>query len=121
MDLVAAAGLVEVAATVVSNFEIAGVGDGDSDLGPRRRRRHRLDGRAVRQGAGATVATTAGSPDKLDYCRSIGADLAISYRHDWIAAVRELSGRRGVDMILDMMGATYLGEHVGLLATDGAW
>ena len=118
MDLVTAAGLVEVAATVVSNFDIAEVGDGDVIL---------IHGGAGGIGSmavqyakalGATVAATAGSPDKLAYCRSIGADLAISYRHDWIAAVRDLSGRRGVDVILDVMGATYLGEHVGLLATE---
>ena len=119
VDLVTAAGLVEVAATVVSNFDIAGAGDGDVIL---------IHGGAGGIGSmavqyakalGATVAATAGSPDKLAYCRSIGADLAISYRHDWIAAVRDLSGRRGVDVILDVMGATYLGEHVGLLATEG--
>ncbi|MDN5803815.1 MAG: zinc-binding dehydrogenase, partial [Microlunatus sp.] len=68
---------------------------------------------------GATVAATAGSPDKLDYIRSIGADLAISYRHDWITAIRDLSHRRGADVILDVMGATYLSDHVGLLATNG--
>jgi putative PIG3 family NAD(P)H quinone oxidoreductase len=119
VDLVTAAGLVEVAATVVSNFDIAEVDEGDVVL---------IHGGAGGIGSmavqyakalGATVAATAGSPDKLAYCRSIGADLAISYRHDWITAVRDLSGRRGVDMILDVMGATYLAEHVGLLATDG--
>ena len=119
VDLVTAAGLVEVAATVVSNFDIAGAGEGDVVL---------IHGGAGGIGSmavqyakalGATVAATAGSPDKLAYCRSIGADLAISYRHDWIAAVRDLSGRRGVDVILDVMGATYLPEHIGLLAIDG--
>jgi putative PIG3 family NAD(P)H quinone oxidoreductase len=119
VDLVTAAGLVEVAATVVSNFDIAGAGEGDVIL---------IHGGAGGIGSmavqyakalGATVAATAGSPDKLAYCRSIGADLAISYRHDWIAAVRDLSGRRGVDVILDVMGATYLPEHIGLLAIDG--
>ena len=68
---------------------------------------------------GATVITTAGSEDKLNYCRSIGADHAISYRGDWPAAVREVAAD-GVHMILDNMGAKYLGDHVQLLAADGA-
>ena len=68
---------------------------------------------------GATVITTAGSADKLDYCRSIGADHAISYRGDWPAAVREVAAD-GVHMILDNMGAKYLSDHIQLLATDGA-
>ena len=68
---------------------------------------------------GATVVTTAGSEDKLNYCRSIGADHAISYRGDWPAAVGEVAPD-GIHMILDNMGAKYLGDHVQLLATDGA-
>jgi len=119
VDLVTAAGLVEVAATVVSNFDIAEVGAGDVVL---------VHGGAGGIGSmavqyakalGAVVATTAGSTDKLDYCRSIGADLAVSYRDDWATAVRELSAGRGADVILDVMGAKYLGQHVGLLVTGG--
>ena len=68
---------------------------------------------------GATVITTAGSEDKLNYCRSIGADHAISYRGDWPAAVREIAAD-GVQMILDNMGAKYLEDHIQLLGTDGA-
>lgn len=119
VDLVTAAGLVEVAATVVSNLDVAALREGEVFL---------VHGGAGGIGSmaiqyakalGATVAATAGSPDKLSYCRSIGADLAISYKHDWIAGVRDLSASQGVDVILDVMGAKYLGEHVGLLATDG--
>jgi NADPH:quinone reductase-like Zn-dependent oxidoreductase len=65
------------------------------------------------------VITTAGTEEKLDYCRSIGADHAISYRGDWPAAVREVAAD-GVSMILDNMGAKYLSDHVELLAIDGA-
>lgn len=119
VDLVTAAGLVEVAATVVSNLDAGELASGEVFL---------VHGGAGGIGSmaiqyakalGATVAATAGSPDKLSYCRSIGADLAISYRHDWITGVRDLSGDRGVDVILDVMGASYLGEHVALLATGG--
>lgn len=119
VDLVTAAGLVEVAATVVSNLDLAGVAAGDVLLV------HGGSGgigsMAVQyaKALGAVVATTAGTADKLDYCRSIGADLAVSYRDDWVTAVRELSQGRGVDVILDPMGARYLEQHVGLLTTAG--
>lgn len=119
VDLVTAAGLVEVAATVVSNLDLAGASAGDVVLV------HGGSGgigsMAVQyaKAIGAVVATTAGSADKLDYCTSIGADLAVSYREDWAAAVRALSHDRGADVILDPMGASYLGQHVGLLATGG--
>jgi putative PIG3 family NAD(P)H quinone oxidoreductase len=119
VELLAAAGVIEVAATVYSNIELIGLAERDWFL--------------VHGGAGgigsfaiqyakcleATVITTAGSQDKLDYCRSIGADHALSYRGDWPAAVREIAAD-GVDMILDNMGAKYLANHVQLLATDGA-
>jgi putative PIG3 family NAD(P)H quinone oxidoreductase len=119
VDLVTAAGLVEVGATVVSNFDLAEVEAGDVVL---------VHGGAGGIGSmavqyakalGATVVTTAGSSDKLDYCRSIGADLAVSYREDWVGAVRGLAGDRGVDVILDVIGAKYLEDHLGLLATEG--
>jgi len=67
---------------------------------------------------GATVIATAGSEEKLDHCRALGADLAVSYRSDWAGAVRELS-EDGADVILDNMGAAYLGRNVDSLATEG--
>jgi NADPH:quinone reductase-like Zn-dependent oxidoreductase len=67
---------------------------------------------------GATVIATAGSGKKLDYCRSIGADHALSYRDDWPAEVRRLAAD-GVDVVLDSMGAKYLADHLSLLATRG--
>jgi putative PIG3 family NAD(P)H quinone oxidoreductase len=118
VELVAAAGVIEVAATVYSNIELADLADGDVFL---------VHGGAGGIGSfaiqyakslGATVITTASSEDKLRYCLSIGADQAISYRGDWAAEVREVAGK-GVNMILDNMGAKYLSDHVQLLATDG--
>jgi putative PIG3 family NAD(P)H quinone oxidoreductase len=119
VELVAAAAVIEVAATVYSNVEFVGLVDGDWFL---------VHGGAGGIGSfaiqyakslGATVIATAGSQDKLDYCRSIGADHAISYRGDWPAAVRDVAAD-GVHMILDNMGGKYLDDHVQLLATDGA-
>jgi putative PIG3 family NAD(P)H quinone oxidoreductase len=119
VELAAAAAVIEVAATVYSNIELIGLSDGDCFL---------VHGGAGGIGSfaiqyaksiGATVITTAGREDKLDYCRSIGADHAISYRDDWPSAVRAVA-TDGVQMILDIIGAKYLADHVNLLADDGA-
>jgi putative PIG3 family NAD(P)H quinone oxidoreductase len=119
VELMAAAAVIEVAATVYSNIELIGLSEGDCFL---------VHGGAGGVGSfaiqyaksiGATVITTAGREDKLNYCRSIGADHAISYRGDWPAAVRSIAAD-GVHMILDNMGAKYLEDHVKLLAADGA-
>ena len=69
--------------------------------------------------AGARVLATAGGPEKVQVCRDLGADHAFSYRDDWAAEVREVTDGRGVDVVLDNMGAKYLETHVQLLAPDG--
>ncbi len=118
LSLIEAAGVIEVAATVVSNLELAGLSAGEVFL---------VHGGSGGIGSfavqyahqlGATVVATAGSADKLAYCRTIGADHALSYRDDWVAQVREIAPD-GVDVVLDNMGAKYLGDHVGLLAVEG--
>jgi len=69
---------------------------------------------------GAVVACTAGSPAKLERCRELGADLAISYRDaDFVAAIKDFTGGRGADVILDIIGAPYLARNVDALATGG--
>jgi NADPH:quinone reductase-like Zn-dependent oxidoreductase len=69
---------------------------------------------------GARVACTAGSPAKLDRCRELGAGLAIDYAsEDFVKAVRDFTGGRGADVILDIMGAVYLPRNVAALATGG--
>jgi putative PIG3 family NAD(P)H quinone oxidoreductase len=69
---------------------------------------------------GAVVACTAGSPAKMERCRELGADLAISYRDDdFVAAVQDFTGGRGADVILDIMGAPYLARNIETLATGG--
>lgn len=119
VDLVTAAGLLEVAATVASNLRLAGLSSGDRLLV------HGGTGGigsfAIQYGKarGATVLTTAGTEAKLDYCRSLGADHALSYREDWPAAVSRATDGEGVDVILDVMGAKYLEPNVTSLATGG--
>jgi len=69
---------------------------------------------------GALVACTAGTPAKLERCRELGADLAISYRdQDFVTAVRDFTGGRGADVILDIIGAPYLARNIEALATSG--
>lgn len=69
---------------------------------------------------GARVACTAGSPEKLARCRELGADLAISYRdEDFTAAVTEFTGGAGADVILDIVGASYLERNIAALAVGG--
>lgn len=70
--------------------------------------------------AGATVYATAGSPEKCAFCRELGADAAIDYKaEDFVERVKELTGGKGVDVILDMVGAPYLQKNLSALATDG--
>ncbi len=119
IDLITAGGLIEVAATVHSNLRIAKLGEGDVFL---------VHGGSGGVGSfavqyaralGARVITTAGSEAKLDYCRSIGADLAVDYHDDWTGVVADFTDDHGVDVILDSMGAKYLDDHLGLLALEG--
>ena len=119
VDVVSAAQLMEVAATVVSNMDGVHLTGGETFLvhggsGG-------IGGFAIQyaKALGCTVLTTAGSEKKLEHCREIGADVAIDYHDDWVAAVKEATGRRGADVILDVMGAKYLELNVDALATEG--
>jgi NADPH:quinone reductase len=68
----------------------------------------------------ATVFTTVGNEPKAEFCRSLGAALAINYRtEDFVAAIKKATDSRGVDVILDMVGGEYLAKNVGLLAREG--
>jgi putative PIG3 family NAD(P)H quinone oxidoreductase len=69
---------------------------------------------------GARVICTAGSPEKLDFCRALGADVAISYRdEDFVEVVKDVTDGHGADVILDIMGASYLARNLAALATEG--
>jgi putative PIG3 family NAD(P)H quinone oxidoreductase len=70
--------------------------------------------------AGARVFVTAGSDEKGARCRALGAELAINYRTESFAErVREATGGRGVDVVLDSIGAAYLGDNLASLAVGG--
>jgi putative PIG3 family NAD(P)H quinone oxidoreductase len=70
--------------------------------------------------AGARVLVTAGSMAKLEACRALGADAGINHREeDFVQRVGELTAGRGADLILDVMGASYLARNLDALAPDG--
>ena len=69
---------------------------------------------------GATVLVTAGAPEKLRRCRELGADLSINYKEeDFLTAVQEATNGKGVDVILDPVGGSYLQRNVQALARFG--
>ncbi|MGP9819368.1 NAD(P)H-quinone oxidoreductase [Salinarimonas sp. NSM] len=69
---------------------------------------------------GATVIATAGSAEKCARCRALGADRAVNYREeDFVAAVKEATGGRGADVILDMVGGDYIPRNYDAAAVDG--
>lgn len=121
VDLVTAGALPEVACTVWSNvFMVAGLRGNETLL---------VHGGAggigtmaiqLAHALGSRVLTTAGSAEKLEVCRSLGADVTINYREqDFADEVRTATDGRGVDVILDNMGASYLDRNVSVLATEG--
>jgi putative PIG3 family NAD(P)H quinone oxidoreductase len=70
--------------------------------------------------AGGTVIVTAGSEEKCAKCRDLGADVAVNYRDaDFTEACREATGGRGVDVVLDHIGGSYLEKNLACLATGG--
>ncbi len=69
---------------------------------------------------GAKVIVTAGSADKCAACLKLGADHAIDYRtQDFVAEVKTITGERGVDVILDMVGGDYIARNYAAAARDG--
>lgn len=121
VDLVDAAGLPEVACTVWSNVVlIAGLSRGQlllahggaSGIGS-----HAIQ---IARALGARVAVTAGSTEKLEFCRDLGADITVNYRdEDFVARLRDETNGAGADVILDIMGAAYLDRNIDALASDG--
>jgi len=69
---------------------------------------------------GARVIATVGSDDKAAFCRKIGADHAINYKtHDFVAEVATLTNKRGVVVILDMVGGDYIARNLRCIALEG--
>jgi putative PIG3 family NAD(P)H quinone oxidoreductase len=72
------------------------------------------------KGFGARVIVTAGSAEKCEACRKLGADIAINYRtEDFVAAVKQATGGKGVEVILDMVGGDYIERNYEAAAVEG--
>jgi len=69
---------------------------------------------------GATVFTTVGNDEKARFCREMGADHVINYREkDFLAEVQSITGKKGVDLVLDMVGGDYVDKNLRAIATEG--
>jgi putative PIG3 family NAD(P)H quinone oxidoreductase len=121
VELATAAALPEVTCTVWSNvFMLAGLREGEVFL---------VHGGGSGIGtmaiqlaarAGARVATTAGSAEKLAFCRELGAEILVNYRdEDFVERVTSATDGHGADVVLDIMGAKYLSRNVDVLASGG--
>ena len=63
---------------------------------------------------------TAGSDEKCRACEALGAERAINYRtEDFVAVLKDLTGGRGVDVVLDIVGGEYLARNIAVLAVNG--
>ncbi|HEY6506875.1 MAG TPA: NAD(P)H-quinone oxidoreductase, partial [Vicinamibacterales bacterium] len=121
LDLVSAAALPETCFTVWSNLfdrgrlmagETVLVHGGTSGIG--------TTAIQLAVAYGARVMVTAGSDDKCRACEALGAWKAINYRQgDFVEQVRVLTDGRGVDLILDIVGGSYVARNLACLATDG--
>jgi len=69
---------------------------------------------------GSRVYTTAGSREKCDACLGFGADAAINYKEaDFAASIKEFTGGKGIDVVLDMVGGSYAAQNLRCLGMDG--
>jgi NADPH2:quinone reductase len=69
---------------------------------------------------GARVITTAGTPEKCEACRKLGADVAVNYKsEDFVAVTKQSTGGRGADVVLDMVGGDYIERNYEAAAVEG--
>jgi NADPH:quinone reductase len=74
----------------------------------------------IAKAIGAHVITTAGSPEKCEACRRLGADVAINYNsEDFVSATKNATDGRGADVILDMIGGDYIERNYAAAAIEG--
>jgi len=69
---------------------------------------------------GARVVTTAGSAEKCEACRRLGADVAVNYKtEDFVAATKAATGDKGAEVIVDMVGGDYIARNYEAAAVEG--
>jgi putative PIG3 family NAD(P)H quinone oxidoreductase len=121
VDLVTAAGLPEATCTVWSNvFMVAHLRPGETLLVHGGSSGIGTMAIQLARAVGARVAVTAGSAEKLERCAELGADILVNYREqDFVHELRDATDGHGADVILDIVGAKYLGDNVRALAVNG--
>src|SRR6185436_12334484 len=121
LTLIEAAGLPETFFTVwVNVFERAGLKDGETLLVQGGSSGIGVTAIQMARAFGHQVFVTAGTADKCAECEKLGATRAINYRtEDFVAVIKQLTGGRGVDVILDMVGGDYVPRELASLADDG--
>ena len=121
LSLIEAAGLPETCFTVWTNvFERGRLQAGESFLVHGGTSGIGTTAIPLAKALGARVFATAGSAEKCQVCRDLGAEIAINHRsEDFVAVVKEATGRRGVNVILDMVGGDYIQRNISALAPDG--
>ncbi len=121
LSMIEAAALCETFFTVWTNvFDRAGLQAGESFLVHGGSSGIGTTAIQLAHAFGARVFTTAGSAEKCVACEALGAELAVNYRErDFVAEVQDATGGRGVDVILDMVGGSYLPRNLKALAEDG--
>lgn len=121
LSLIEAAGLPETCFTVYDNLFTRGrlkpgehvlIHGGSSGIGS--------TAIQLARHSGAVVYATAGSDEKCQFCRTLGAQEAINYRtEDFVEQIMRLTDQRGVDVILDMVGGPYIAKNLKILALEG--
>jgi putative PIG3 family NAD(P)H quinone oxidoreductase len=121
LDFVAAAAVPETFFTVWTNlFERGRLARGETTLVHGGSSGIGTTALQLARAFGARVFATAGSVEKCRACEQIGAERCINYREeDFVAVVRELTGGRGVDVVLDMVGGEYFARNIDVLAMEG--
>jgi len=121
LDLVAAAGVPETFFTVWTNvFERGRLAAGETALFHGGSSGIGTTAIQLAAARGAHVLVTAGSDEKCRACEALGAERAINYRtEDFVAVAQAHTGGRGVDLILDIIGADYFPRNLAALAVDG--
>lgn len=121
LSAIEAAALPETFFTVWANlFQMAGLTDGERVLIHGGTSGIGTTAIQLARAFGAEVFVTAGSDEKCAACESLGASVAINYRkQDFVEVVKKHTGGQGVDIILDMVGASYFQRNLSALARDG--
>jgi putative PIG3 family NAD(P)H quinone oxidoreductase len=121
MDVITAAAIPETFFTVWSNvFQRGRLQSGESLLVHGGSSGIGTTAIQLAKARGARVFATAGTPEKCAACERLGAERCVDYRSsDFVAVIRDLTAGRGVDVVLDMVGADYFARNLDVLAVEG--